>query len=260
MQRIFQLLLRSEKYVAKSPTKRTRFIVNNSSNTTEKKVSTTAVTPLHNPTADLTTTTSKTAPIARTQVNFCAKDDQNHNKSDEFPNQLLLKTSKKIKKPFTIDNNMSITEDFQRLEEKLSGLRQWEYTPDWDQYVKYPSGNAFTLLSYNLLAQSLLEAHRYLYQNHDKRALSWKHRYNRLVQEILSINPQILCLQEVQESHLESLHHGLSTLDLKVLYKKRTGYKDDGCAIFYNHKQFNLIEYHTIEYYQPGIQVGYITF
>lgn len=40
------------------------------------------------------------------------------------------------------------------------------------------------LLSFNILAQNLLEDHSYLYQDHNKKALSWKIRKPLLIQEI----------------------------------------------------------------------------
>lgn len=152
--------------------------------------------------------------------------------------------------------NMSlISDDFQKMESKLAGLRTWENTPDHDQLMETGSENIFTVSSFNILAQNLLQSHLYLYDQHDRRALDWKYRLNRLQKEILSLNPQILCLQEVQESHLSDIKNALKPLNLSVLYKKRTGFKDDGCAILYNHKIFNHIEHHSVEYYQPQVQV-----
>lgn len=40
------------------------------------------------------------------------------------------------------------------------------------------------LLSFNILAQNLLEDYSYLYQNHNKEALSWKTRKPLVMQEI----------------------------------------------------------------------------
>jgi protein angel len=40
------------------------------------------------------------------------------------------------------------------------------------------------LLSFNILAQNLLEDHSYLYINHNKKALNWKIRKQLLLQEI----------------------------------------------------------------------------
>jgi len=40
------------------------------------------------------------------------------------------------------------------------------------------------LLSFNILAQNLLDDHSYLYMNHHKKALNWKVRKQLLLQEI----------------------------------------------------------------------------
>lgn len=272
MQRIFQVLLKSERYVtaatstqatqaSHSSTKvRTKYSINKDKIKTKSHINYTA-------SADLTTTASK--PALTTNQNYCEKDKSHGGGGSDTFDSLFnaLETRrigvKKPRKPKRYSSNpdlavnMDVERDFKRLEAKLSNLRQWEHTPAWDNYVKSPQGIPFTLLSYNILAQNLLEAHPYLYKGHDNRALPWNHRNFRLIQEILSVNPQILCLQEMQESHLAMFEQQLSSLDLSVLYKKRTGFKDDGCAIFYNHKLFNLIEYHTIEYYQPNCQVSF---
>lgn len=52
-----------------------------------------------------------------------------------------------------------------------------------------PSGNAedsfiLKLLSFNILAQNLLETHSYLYMHHNPTALSWKVRKPLVLQEI----------------------------------------------------------------------------
>lgn len=137
-------------------------------------------------------------------------------------------------------------------------FRQWENTKEHEQYVVNHNGEGttFTLLSYNILAQNLLESHLYLYDRHDRKALAWTSRFQHLVAEILSLKPEILCVQEMQQSHLNELKNALKPLDMGVIYKKRTGYKDDGCAIFFNTKLFNLVENHTVEYYQPQVQVN----
>jgi len=176
--------------------------------------------------------------------------DQNVFKQHLADNSTILPRKNSIDKA-----KMSLIHDFQKLESKLAGIRHWENVDDYNKLMGNGENVPFTLLSYNILAQNLLESHMYLYDRHDRRALTWKHRKSRLQQEILSIQPHILCIQEVQESHLNELKVALRALNLSVLYKKRTGFKDDGCAIFYNNKMFNLVEHHSVEYYQPQVQI-----
>ena len=54
------------------------------------------------------------------------------------------------------------------------------------------------------------------------------------MQEIHQYNCDVLCLQEIQCDHYEThFKPSLSKLGYDGLYKKRTGDKRDGCAIFY---------------------------
>lgn len=133
--------------------------------------------------------------------------------------------------------------------------RKWQIL---ENYNKDLNGCVFTLMSYNLLAQDLLDLHRYLYFNHDPNALHWPQRYKLLLRDIIQNRPQILCLQEVQQDHLKQMTEGFKALNYNYLYKKRTGDKTDGCAIFYNKDMFKLKEFHNVEYQQPGIEVNVI--
>ena len=64
--------------------------------------------------------------------------------------------------------------------------------------------------------------------------LEWENRFTRLVQEIKQYNCDILCLQEVQNDHFDThFKPSLKTLGYDGVYKKRTGDKHDGCAIFF---------------------------
>lgn len=49
----------------------------------------------------------------------------------------------------------------------------------------------FTVMSYNILAQDLLEANQQLYSHCPLEALDWSNRYNLLLQEILQWMPDV---------------------------------------------------------------------
>ncbi|XP_055628509.1 protein angel homolog 2 [Toxorhynchites rutilus septentrionalis] len=117
-----------------------------------------------------------------------------------------------------------------------------------------PDDVQFNLMSYNILAQDLLELHEELYDQHDAVALSWSHRYDRLMAEINLVQPDILCVQELQENHKEQFSRGLANFKYDVIYKKRTGDKTDGCAIYFKQDVFELLEYQDVEYYQPDVK------
>ena len=64
--------------------------------------------------------------------------------------------------------------------------------------------------------------------------MEWENRFIRLVQEIKQYNCDILCLQEVQNDHFDThFKCSLEMLGYDGIYKKRTGDKQDGCAIFF---------------------------
>ncbi|XP_019757456.1 protein angel homolog 2 isoform X1 [Dendroctonus ponderosae] len=113
----------------------------------------------------------------------------------------------------------------------------------------------FTLMSYNVLAQKLLDEHPYLYQTHNCKDLAWKIRWKNLFNEIKTMRPDILCLQEVQQSHLKGYFKELEILGFKGIYKKRTGIRCDGCAIYYRPDRLKLVEFETVEFYQPNVSI-----
>lgn len=133
------------------------------------------------------------------------------------------------------------------------GSRRWE-SPD---IVLDVVGMECTVMSYNVLAQDLIEKHPYLYKKHEENSLRWELRFQRLMKNISDVHPTILCLQEVQKSHIPQYVNGLRKLNLTDhIYKKRTsGECTDGCAIFFNKNVLELIDAHPIEYFRPDVQV-----
>ncbi|XP_030747310.1 protein angel homolog 2 [Sitophilus oryzae] len=134
---------------------------------------------------------------------------------------------------------------------KILSKRYWEQVNKYDE----KPGFQFKLMSYNVLAQDLIEQHLYLYKYHNQKTLEWKIRWRNLYEEISKILPDIMCLQEVQESHLTDYYNKFEFLGYKGLYKKRTGMTTDGCAIFYQADKVNLVEYETVEFFQPYVGV-----
>ncbi|XP_015433565.1 PREDICTED: protein angel isoform X1 [Dufourea novaeangliae] len=111
------------------------------------------------------------------------------------------------------------------------------------------------LLSFNILAQCLLETYPFLYQGHDKRALPWKIRRQLLLQEILGARANVICLQEMQEEHVEEFLVPFLELGYNYLYKKRTNEKKDGLLFLYRSDQFILLDHAKVELYQSGIEL-----
>lgn len=131
--------------------------------------------------------------------------------------------------------------------------RCWETTS-----TSVDEGEEIVVMSYNILAQHLLNVHQSLYAEHHRRHLAWDHRLNLIVRHIESISPQVLCLQEVQNTHLGELIKRLAGLGLdQHIFKKRTNpeYKD-GCAIFYRSDCLELVDCHRVEFFQPCVKVS----
>ncbi|XP_065205235.1 protein angel homolog 2 isoform X2 [Planococcus citri] len=146
------------------------------------------------------------------------------------------------------------------LKQFLAEARQDVYTP-YGEWIKEGGrngearGDFIKVLSYNILSQNLLEMHPHLYKNHDERYLDWEYRKEALLKEFQEFDADVLCLQEVEGKETEFFNTHLEALGYKGIYKKRTNDKEDGCAIYYRVEKFDLKEYATVEYYQPGIQL-----
>ncbi|XP_063372704.1 protein angel isoform X3 [Cydia amplana] len=133
-------------------------------------------------------------------------------------------------------------------------FRVWEST---GKTTKYSNGNPlrFRVLSYNVLAQYLLECHPYLYTECKSQNLKWKVRAARLYDEILKLSPDILCLQEVQASHLNSFYSNFEKIGYSGIFKRKTGVRHDGCAIYFKDSLFEMQDTVSVELYQPELPI-----
>ncbi|XP_010021273.1 PREDICTED: protein angel homolog 1 [Nestor notabilis] len=114
----------------------------------------------------------------------------------------------------------------------------------------------FRVMSYNILAQDLVEQSLDLYLHCHPDILNWNYRLPNLLQEIQHWDPDVLCLQEVQENHYwEHLEPIFKGMGFACFYKRRTGKKTDGCAVCYKQSRFQLINVSPIEYFRPGLDI-----
>lgn len=133
--------------------------------------------------------------------------------------------------------------------------RKWISVNSIDKTDK--KATKFSVVSYNILSQFYVHLHQNLYASNDPAYMQWQHRLNALKSEIFDLKPDILCLQEVQNNHLDAIKEELKALNFgEPLYKKRNGSQVDGCAIFFNRNLFDLVECHYVEYYQPNVRVS----
>ncbi|XP_047243669.1 protein angel homolog 2 isoform X4 [Girardinichthys multiradiatus] len=131
--------------------------------------------------------------------------------------------------------------------------RHWETCSTEPQ----PPGDStvfdFSVMSYNILSQELLQDNAYLYRHCDPGVLPWQYRLPNLLAEIQQHDPDILCLQEVQEDHYENqIKPALQALGYQCEYKKRTGTKPDGCALTFKPSRFSLLSSTPVEFYRHG--------
>ncbi|KAM4540243.1 protein angel homolog 1 [Fundulus diaphanus] len=110
----------------------------------------------------------------------------------------------------------------------------------------------FTVMSYNILAQDLLESNQHLYAHCPLEVLQWSYRCSLLLNEIEKWAPDVLCLQEVQENHYhEHLYPALSQMGYTCVYQRRTGTKTDGCAVCYQSARFTAAAASRLEFFRP---------
>ncbi|NWQ63624.1 ANGE1 protein, partial [Neopipo cinnamomea] len=125
-----------------------------------------------------------------------------------------------------------------------------------EQVSKNTSLFEFRVMSYNILAQDLVEQGLDLYVHCHPDILNWNYRLPNLLQEIQHWDPDVLCLQEVQENHYwEQLEPTFKEMGFACFYKRRTGVKTDGCAVCYKHSRFQLISLSPVEYFRPGLDI-----
>lgn len=60
------------------------------------------------------------------------------------------------------------------------------------------------------------------------------------------IGIQIICLQEVQVSHLKSFYSKFEDMGYFGIFKQKTGHRQDGCAIYFKHNLFDLQDHNSV--------------
>ncbi|KAL3534139.1 hypothetical protein ACH5RR_002600 [Cinchona calisaya] len=116
------------------------------------------------------------------------------------------------------------------------------------------SAGTFTVLSYNILADSY--ATNDLYSYCPSWALSWTYRRQNLLREIVGYRADIVCLQEVQSDHFEEFFAPeLDKHGYQALYKRKTAEVfngninlNDGCATFFRRDRFSHVKKYEVEF------------
>ncbi|XP_034384121.1 protein angel homolog 2 isoform X3 [Cyclopterus lumpus] len=168
-------------------------------------------------------------------------------------------------------------------QQEKSLQRHWEASPDRSSDTRPPGGGAaafdFSVMTYNILSQELLQDNFYLYGHCHPGVLPWSHRLpnllaevrqhdadvsrrfsqnvehsaGRVVKSVWTPKNTILCLQEVQEDHYENqIKPALQALGYQCEFKKRTGSKPDGCAVVFKTSRLSLHSSNPVEFFRPG--------
>ena len=117
----------------------------------------------------------------------------------------------------------------------------------------------FRILTYNILAQSVLDRKEHLFKGKCPSLLRWEYRLAGLKRELETVNPDIVCLQEVEfKDHTtvaDDVAQFLSSRGFLYIGKRRTGGNVDGCAIFYRSALFECEDSRRIELKRSDLKV-----
>jgi mRNA deadenylase 3'-5' endonuclease subunit Ccr4 len=103
---------------------------------------------------------------------------------------------------------------------------------------------SFTLASYNVLADSYIKLEYYPRTPREHLDPAW--RRPALVEHVAHLDPDILCLQEVERATFEAIRARLSTHTGE--YAPKLGRKPDGCALFFRKGAFELVSWEKRPY------------
>ncbi|KAL3002160.1 hypothetical protein AAZX31_08G039700 [Glycine max] len=111
-----------------------------------------------------------------------------------------------------------------------------QFKRHWVEASDQSLASPVCVASYNILGGRNASQHSDLYVNVPSRYINWAHRKRIISDELFGWDPDIICLQEVDK------YFELSDIMVKAgyagSYKRRTGDKADGCAMFWKaHKQ-----------------------
>ncbi|XP_021305271.1 carbon catabolite repressor protein 4 homolog 3 isoform X2 [Sorghum bicolor] len=109
-----------------------------------------------------------------------------------------------------------------------------------------PSGDACTIMSYNILADYNAQNHPDLYLDVPWDALRWDSRRRLIIREIRHWDPDLVCLQEVDR--FQDIATGMKSRGYEGIYQRRTGDTRDGCAMFWKSKRLHLLEEDSIDF------------
>ena len=105
------------------------------------------------------------------------------------------------------------------------------------------------ILSYNILAQSLLIDSLNLKKEEISEIpyLNIDYRFDKIFEKILELSPDICLFQEYENNGKLKKLFKTKNLSYEIIFKKRPGNHEEGCAIVYDKKKFRLEYYSALE-------------
>ncbi|CAD6337020.1 unnamed protein product [Miscanthus lutarioriparius] len=126
----------------------------------------------------------------------------------------------------------------------LPSSRLWVCSEDASKCSS--SGDACTIMSYNILADYNAQNHPDLYLDVPWDALRWDSRRRLIIREIRHWDPDLVCLQEVDR--FQDIAAGMKSRGYEGIFQRRTGDTRDGCAMFWKSKRLHLLEEDSIDF------------
>nr|CAB3470259.1 unnamed protein product [Digitaria exilis] len=125
----------------------------------------------------------------------------------------------------------------------LPSSRRWVSSEDASTSS---SGDACTIMSYNILADYNARNHPDLYRDVPWDAMGWDSRRRLIIREIRHWDPDLVCLQEVDR--FQDIAAGMKCRGYEGIFQRRTGDTRDGCAMFWKSKRLRLLEEDSIDF------------
>lgn len=92
----------------------------------------------------------------------------------------------------------------------------------------------------------------------DPAVLTWAHRKDLLLQQITSLDPDVVCLEEV-DHYEDHFRPAMASHGYEGFFKVKNGEGDaDGCALFFKSARFELVAHRAIDFEGSHTQVALI--
>tara|TARA_B110000208_G_C11789578_1_gene436970 strand:+ start:2542 stop:3543 length:1002 start_codon:yes stop_codon:yes gene_type:complete len=124
------------------------------------------------------------------------------------------------------------------------------------KYIEKQTNSSITVITYNILAPSVTKNHM---TECSEECIKWDNRLNKIFKEVLNINPDIICFQEVQtdkyytimvSKFLKKGYYGLY-VPQKSWSKNILSYNENfGIAIFIKLSRFHILKYGSIDFHR----------